>query len=36
MLTILAAVIVGAYLGAGIVLAWWAYCDRKDNRRNGK
>lgn len=36
MLTILAAVIVGAYLGAGLVLAWWAYCDRKHNRRNGK
>ena len=33
MLTILAAVIVGAYLGAGIVLAWWAYCDRRDRRQ---
>ena len=32
----LAVLIIGVYLGAGLVLAWWAYCDRKDNRRAGK
>ena len=36
----LAYLIIGAYLGAGVVLAWWAWCDRQDNkkdyRRNGK
>ena len=36
MLTALAWIVIGAYLGAGIVLAWWAWCDRQDNRRNGK
>lgn len=36
MLTMLAVLIIGVYLGAGLVLCWWAYCDRKDNRRNGK
>ena len=36
MLMALAWLIIGAYIGAGLVLAWWAYCDRKDNRRNGK
>ena len=33
MLMALAYLIIGAYIGAGLVLAWWAYCDRKDGRR---
>ena len=36
MLMALAYLIIGAYIGAGLVLCWWAYCDRKDNRRDGK
>ena len=36
MLMALAYLIIGAYIGAGLVLAWWAWCDRRDNRRNGK
>lgn len=33
MLMALAWLIIGVYLGAGLVLAWWAWCDRQDNRR---
>lgn len=33
MLMALAYLIIGVYLGAGLVLCWWAYCDRKDGRR---
>ena len=37
MLMALAWLIIGVYIGAGLVLVWWAYCDRKDNqRRDGK